>query len=362
MARSLKLSKHQEAALLPALKKVAPGTELRQALDDIVGGHTGALITIGDEHAVQALANGGFPLATDFTAGRLTELAKMDGAIIIDETVETILWANVHLSPDPTLPTSETGTRHRTAERVALQTKAMVISISQRRDVVALYMGDIKYVLEDVRITLGKANQAIQTLQKYRARMDQVGANLSMLEFEDVVTVNDVVQLLQRAEMVKRVANEVERYLLELGSEGHLVKAQLEELTAGVEEQRMMAVRDYVATPSKAKEARAVLDRMGPEEVLDPLAVAHALGFEGTLDVLDRPVHPRGFRLLRRIPRLPAGVVEKLVREFGRLDAIVAADIERLDQVDGVGTRRAEAIQAGLRRLREHSLLDRLNV
>lgn len=361
MARSLTLGKQQQAALMPALEKVAPGTELRQALDDIVSGRTGALITIGDETTVQAMANGGFRLKTPFTAPRLVELAKMDGAIVIDSDVATIIHANVHLSPDPTLLTKETGTRHRTAQRVARQSGALVISISQRRDVVALYVSDVKYVLEDVRITLGKANQAIQTLQKYKARLDQVGANLSMLEFEDVVTVNDVVQLLQRAQMVKAVATEIDRYLLELGAEGRLVRAQLVELTGGVEETRTMAIRDYAANRAGARDARVALDSMDPEELLDPLATAHALGFEGSVAVLDKPVHPRGFRLLRRIPRIPASVVEKLVGEFGRLDAILDADIEQLDNVDGVGTRRAEAIQAGLRRLREHSMLDRLN-
>lgn len=361
MAKTPRLGRQQEAIILPALEKCAPGTELRQALDDIVSGRTGALLTIGDVEAIQRLANGGFRIDAPFSAPRLTELAKMDGAIIIDEAGERILWANVHLSPDPRLVTSETGTRHRTAERVARQTRALVISISQRRDVVALYARDVKWVLEEVRIILGKANQAIQTLQKYRNRMDQMNASLSTLEFEDIVTVTDIVQLAQRSEMVKRVGREVERYLLELGSEGRLVRMQLEELLAGAEETRVMLVRDYTASPSVAREARARLSELDPEELLDPLMVAHAMGFEGSVAVLDKPVHPRGYRVLRRIPRIPASVVEKLVARFGRLDAILAADIDSLDKVDGVGTRRAETIQSGLRRLREHSLLERFS-
>lgn len=360
MARGIKLGKHQETYMVPALEKVAPGTELRQALDDIVGGHTGALVTIGDTEHVQRLANGGFRIDAPFTAQRLAELAKMDGAIILDDAVSRIIMANVHLSPDPALPSYETGTRHRTAERVARQTKSLVISISQRRDVVALYVRDVKWALEDVRIIVAKANQAIQTLSRYRSRMDQVGTSLSTLEFEDVVTVGDVASMLQRCEMVKRVAREIERYAAELGSEGRLVRMQLDELLAGVEETRVSVVRDYSVDPAKVKDVRAALETLSAETLLDPVEVAHALGFEGSTAVLDRPVHPRGYRLLKRIPRIPGSVTEKLVGEFGRLDAIIEADIDRLDRVEGVGARRAEAIQAGLRRLREHTLLERL--
>jgi len=346
--------------MVPVLEQIAPGTDLRQALDDIVSGRTGALLTIGDSDEIQRIANGGFKIDAPFTAQRLAELAKMDGAIILDDAVQRILYANVHLSPDPALPTTETGTRHRTAERVARQTKALVVSISQRRDVVTLYARDVKWMLEDVRVILAKANQAVQTLQKYRTRMDQVAASMSTLEFEDVVTVGDVAQMVQRTEMVKRVGSEIERYVVELGSEGRLVRMQLEELMAGVEETRVMLLRDYVRDTAKVREARAALADMSAEELLDALAVAHVLGFEGAIAILDRPVHPRGYRLLRRVPRIPSSVIEKLVGEFGRLDVIMGADIAELDRVEGVGRRRAEAIQTGLRRLRELSLLERL--
>lgn len=361
MPPRLGLARQQDALMIPAMTQVAPGTELRQALDDIVSGRTGALITIGDTDHVVRIANGGFPVDVPFTAQRLMELSKMDGAIILDQGVQRILWANVHLAPDPTIPSQETGTRHRTAERVARQTKALVISISQRRDMVSLYMRDFKSVLEDVRMILSKANQAVQTLEKYRNRMDQVGHALSRLEFEDVVTVADVAQMVQRSEMVKRVGREIERYVIELGAEGRLVRMQLEELLAGVEETRSMVIRDYIADPKKIREAKVCLEALDPDELLDALVVAHLLGYEGTVPILDKPVHPRGYRLLRRIPRIPSSVIEKLVGEFGRLDAIITADIEKLDRVEGVGAKRAEAIQAGLRRLREHSLLERLS-
>lgn len=360
MAATGKPARQQSTTLLPGLNRVAPGTELRQGLDDIVSGRTGGLITIGDTEHVLKIANGGFHIDAPFSAQRLSELAKMDGAIILDDAASRILYANVHLSPDPALPTIETGTRHRTAERVARQTHAMVLSVSARRDVVTLYLREVRWMMEDVRAVLAKANQAIQTLQKYRNRLDQIAAQLTTLEFEDVVTVDDVVQVVQRAEMVKRVGREIDRYLVQLGSEGRLVRLQLEELLSGVEEQRVMITRDYCADQASCRLARAALSELDSEELLDPMAIAHALGFEGTLAVLDRPVHPRGYRLLRRIPRVPSSVVEKLVGEFGRLDAILAAKLDQLDKVEGVGRRRAEAIQQGLRRLREHSLLERI--
>jgi diadenylate cyclase len=362
MPRSgVKLERQQAGLIVPALDRVAPGSELRQGLDDIVSGRTGGLITIGDTEHVLRIANGGFHIDAPFSAQRLSELAKMDGAIILDDAASRILYCNVHLSPDPALPTIETGTRHRTAERVARQTHAMVLSVSARRDVVTLYLRDIRWALEDVRVVLSKANQAIQTLQKYRNRLDQIAAQLTTLEFEDVVTVDDVVQMCQRAQMVKRVGSEIERYLVELGSEGRLIRLQLEELLSGVEEQRVMVTRDYCTDQATCRLARTALSELDSEELLDPLVVAHALGFEGTIAVLDKPVHPRGYRLLRRIPRVPAAVVEKLVGEFGRLDAILSAKPDQLDKVEGVGSRRAEAIQQGLRRLREHSLLERIS-
>lgn len=345
--------------VLSALERVAPGTELREALDYIIAANTGALLVIGDEPAVERISNGGFGLSAPFTPQRLFELAKMDGAIILDADCAIIVKANVHLVPDPSLPTSETGMRHRTAERVSRQTSALVISVSQRRDLVTLYASGEKVILEAIEVALAKANQALQTLQRFRVRLDEASARLTALEFEDAVTVDDVAGVLQAQLMVQRVAREVGRYVTELGSEGRLVGLQADELTAGVEEDHLMLLRDYVAEPGarRASVVRAVLAQSTREQVLDEVALAQTLGFAPSADVLEYHLQPRGYRLLRRIPMLPGTVANRLVERFGTLPGLLEASEAQLDDVDGVGARRARAIRDGMRRIREHSTL-----
>lgn len=343
--------------MLQALAAVAPGTPLREGLDHVISARTGALIVIGDERGVESISNGGFVIGVPYTPQRLFELAKMDGAIALDGGMRHILKANVHLVPDPAIPTSETGMRHRTAERVSLQTDALVISISQRRDVVSLYRRGKKVVLEDVEVVLAKANQALQTLERYRARFDEVAAHLTMLEFENVATLRDVANVVRRSEMVLRVAREVTRYVIELGEDGRLVRMQSEELTAGVDEDYTMLVRDYAVDPSMraAGRVRQKISSMKPEQLLDPLTIIHALGHSGGADLVEQRVRPRGYRVLRHIPSLPGAVANRVVDRFQTLSALLGASEQQLDDVEGVGARRAAAIIDGLRRLREHS-------
>lgn len=343
--------------MLQALAAVAPGTPLREGLDHVISARTGALIVIGDERGVESISNGGFVIGVPYTPQRLFELAKMDGAITLDRGMRHILKANVHLVPDPAIPTSETGMRHRTAERVSLQTDALVISISQRRDVVSLYRRGKKVVLEDVEVVLAKANQALQTLERYRARFDEVAAHLTMLEFENVATLRDVANVVRRSEMVLRVAREVTRYVIELGEDGRLVRMQSEELTAGVDEDYTMLVRDYAIDPSTraAVRVRQKISSMKPEQLLDPLTIIHALGHSGGPDLVEQRVRPRGYRVLRHIPSLPGAVANRVVDRFQTLSALLGASEQQLDDVEGVGARRAAAIIDGLRRLREHS-------
>lgn len=350
----------KEKKLTAVLEKIAPGTPLGTGLDQILRAKTGALIVIGDTANVAKIVNGGFPLDCEFTPLKLYELAKMDGAVILDEQVSRILLANVHLVPDSNLATTETGIRHRTAERVARQTKALVISVSQKREVVTVFLEDIKYPLEDIRVVLAKANQALQTLEKYRSRLDQVGSNLSALEFEDLVALVDVLTVIQRGEMVERIAHEIRRYISELGVEGRLLQMQLEELMGTVSDDALLVIKDYAADGRQADKIKGMLAALTSEALLDPMSVAGLLGYEsGSLNILDRSVHPRGYRLLKRIPRLPLKVVNKIVDRFNSLQAVVKASIEELDDVDGVGDVRARAIQDGLRRLKEYNLLER---
>jgi len=351
--------KRKPRTLLGTLEQIAPGTQLRQGVDHIISARTGALIVIGAVEHVMPLCDGGFHIDAPFNAQRLFELAKMDGAIILNEQIDRILWANVHLQPDASLPTTETGMRHRTAERVAKQTDALVISISQRRDVVSIYQDKQKWVLSDIPVLLDKANQAIQTLQRYRDRLDQVSSNLSALEFEDLVTLMDVVNVVQRGAMVQQVATEIERYISELGTEGRLVQMQLDELMVNVVDDAVMVVRDYVSAGTRPRDAIADLVALSNEELLDLLRVAKSLGYDGPMQILDQSVRPKGYRQLRRIPRLPVAVIERIVARFDSLQAIVAASADALDAVEGIGPRRAEAIRDGLAKLKEYNWLER---
>lgn len=349
----------REEEMHSALQFVAPGTPLRQALDNVIAGKTGALIAIGDETGVDSLSNGGFVIDASFTPQRLFELAKMDGAILLDAEATRIRRANVHLMPDPSLPTTETGMRHRTAERVSRQTQALVVSVSQRREVVTLYRNGERISLADIDVVLAKASQAVQTLERYRTRLTEVSAHLTELEFEDLATFGDVAVVLHRFEMLRRVGRELSRYIIELGTEGRLVRMQADELTAGAEDDFLMLVRDYMpdSGPRKAAAALTRIAALTPEQLLDPGALAVALGYAPKADIDEQHVRPKGYRLLHRVPLLPATVINRLVERFGSLKAILAATEQQLDDVDGVGARRARAISDGLRRMRERAVL-----
>jgi len=347
-------------ALLEALRMVAPGTPLRDGIDRILQANKGALIVVGDGPEVLSVCSGGFLLDAEFTPQRLSELAKMDGALILAADCSRVARGNVHLVPDPNIPTAETGTRHRTAERVARQIDVPVISVSEAMSVVTIYRDDSKYTLEPIPRVLAKANQALQTLERYKDRLDAVSGSLSALEVEDLVTVRDAVTVLQRAEMVRRISDEIEEYIIELGSEGRLVLLQLEELMGGVEDDRRLVAKDYfVETPDWELEGvMKRLAQLSTEELLDLKEVAAVLHLpQGT--GLDWSLQPHGYRLLHKIPRLPEIVADRVVARFHNLQKIMRASMKDLDDVEGVGETRARAIKEGLSRLAETSILDR---
>jgi diadenylate cyclase len=352
-----------ELLLRSTLAAVAPGTALRDALERILRGRTGALVVLGFDRAVEAMCTGGFALDVPFSATGLRELAKMDGAVVLDREATRILRCNVQLVPDPTIPTEESGTRHRTAERVAKQTGYPVISVSQSMRIIALYVAGRRYVLEDAAAILSKANQALATLERYKLRLDEVSGTLSALEIEDLVTVRDVAAVAQRLEMVRRIAGEIDGYVVELGTDGRLLSLQLDELIAGVETDRELIARDYL--PQVGRRTRTVddvltdLDQLSPVDLLDLGAVARTLGHHGSGDLLDTAVAPRGYRLLARVPRLPGTVVDRLVDHFGTLQKLLAAGIDDLQAVEGVGESRARTVREGLSRLAESSILER---
>jgi diadenylate cyclase len=347
--------------LLRTLRMLSPGSVLHEALESILRARTGALIVVGDSPEVLSLVNGGFHIDAEITAAALYELAKMDGALILSHDTKRILYANTHLTPDPSIPTRETGTRHRTAERIARQTGELVISISQRRNVITLYRGAMRYVMRDVGVILAKASQALATLERYKSVFKEALHNLSALEFEDLVTLSDVLTCVQRAQMVQRIAAEIGRYVAELGSEGRLVVMQLEELLMDMHDEDLLVVKDYAVDgrDENPDEVMAALRQWTSEELLDLALIAKALGIQKTAADLDTPMTPRGHRLLHKVPRLPEQVIANLVEHFGSLPEIIAASTEELDVVEGIGEVRARAIREGLRRLREQVLLER---
>lgn len=343
------------------LRMVAPGTGLREGLENILRARTGGLVVVGDTPEVMALVDGGFRIDSEFQPSHIYELAKMDGAIVLSSDLKRILYANAQLVPDPAIPSFETGIRHRTAERVARQTGELVIAISQRRNMVSLYKGTLRYVLRETATILTKANQALQTLERYKAVLDQALTNLSALEMEDLATAMDVSVVVQRTEMVRRIEAEVKRYIAELGSEGRLVSMQLEELVSNVALEGYLVLRDYLSDGSTATADAIVADLTAwtPDELLDLGSVGRLLGLAQGQAGLDQPVAPRGFRLLKKIPRVPMSVIENMVAEFGSLQRTVRATIEELDEVEGIGEVRAKNIKEGLKRLREQVMLER---
>ncbi|TEB08323.1 DNA integrity scanning protein DisA [Pelotomaculum schinkii] len=350
-----------EDRLLRVLRSVAPGRPLREGLENVLRAKNGGLIVLGENPEVMEITEGGFVINADFSPSNLYELAKMDGAIILSKDAKKILAANTQMIPSQNVPSSETGIRHRTAERVARQTGALVIAISQRRGIITIYKGTLKYVLRDLGVILTKANQAIQTLEKYRSVLDKFLVGLSVMEFQETVTLFDVAKAIQRVEMVLRVVKEIERYTTELGVEGRLITMQMEELVSNVEEEGLLIIQDY-ATTLADKTPAAILGVIGSwpaEDFLDLSLLARALGYPGSASILDQHVVPRGYRILQKVPRLPLPVIDNLVKTFGALNKILLATIEELDEVEGIGEVRARSIKEGLSRYRDLLLQDR---
>lgn len=356
--------KSPQKLILETLKILAPGTPLREGIDNILRAKTGALIVLGDGDGIKKILDGGFALNVDFSPFILYELAKMDGAIILSGDTKKILYANTQLVPDTSISSQETGTRHRSAERTAIQLKLPVICISERRNMISIYQGKEKIILDDVPSGLAKANQALQTLERYRQVYDQVINNLTTLELEDFVTLSDVITAIQRGCMVLKIQEEIERFIIELGKEGRLVKMQLEELVSFVEEEFNLLLRDYFIDKKKSGEIPAKeIKNLPQNQLFNSLQIADILGYGQTPEVLNNKVTPKGYRILKKIPRLsgtlPLAIIEKLVQTFGTLQGILQAIPSELDDVEGIGEIRAQAIYQGLKKMREQAVLGR---
>ena len=360
------MRKGKEDNITEILKLIAPGTPIRDGLENILRARTGALLLITDNTDVlKEVVDGGFVINEDYTSSKLYELAKMDGAIVLSGDLKKILYANAQLIPSHEIATLETGTRHRTAERTAKQTGELVISISQRRSIITVFKGNDRYILEDTDAVLNKANQAIQTLEKYKKVFDNKLSILNEYEFNDIVTLENVIVAIQRAEMVMKIVEEIQRQIYELGNDGRLVKMQLEELIGGLEKEETLIIKDYIV-PGKGRNKRTVegvissLEELSYEDLAKEAVIAKLLGYE-TFDNYDEVgVYTKGYRILNKIPRMPSNIVENLVEAFKSFQHILAADIESLDEVDGIGEIRARTIKQSLKRMQEQFVFDNL--
>ncbi|NGP46720.1 DNA integrity scanning protein DisA [Bacillaceae bacterium SIJ1] len=352
-------SKERASSLKRKLSFVAPGTPLREGIDHVLKANTGGLIVVGYNDTMKGLMDGGFRMDYAFTPSALYELSKMDGAIVLTDDGGRILYANTQLSPAPSIGTSETGMRHRTAERVAIETGKLVIAISQRRQVITLYQGVEKYVLRDIGIILTKANQAMQTLEKYKVVLEQAMTNLSALEFEGMVTYADVLLMLHRIEMLMQIKNEMTEYVMELGEEGRLVRLQLKELLSVIEKEVIAFIQDYCNAHDT--EAQHIMDRLQEgkrTQLMMEQALAKLMHFPAVPD-RSKVITPRGYRILLKVPRLPAASARAIARRFQDLNQIIQMPKEKFTQVEGIGEVRAKNIIKGLERLREQVMLDR---
>ena len=356
----MRLSK--ETNTIEILKLIAPGTEIREGLENILKAKTGALIVIGDSKEVLDIVDGGFSINEDYTSSRLYELAKMDGAIVLSKDLKRILFANAQLIPNASIPTRETGTRHRTAERTAKQTKELVISISQRRNIITIFKGEFRYVLEDTDKILAKANQALQTVEKYKKVFDEKLSILNEYEFNDIVTLENVITAIQRAEMVMKMVEEVQKNITELGEEGRLVQMQLDELIGGLEKEELLIIKDYIA-PGKKRTPDKVLNELMNlqyEDLMSSQIIAKLLGYEIFDNYDEVGVYTKGYRILNKIPRMPNNIVENLTKKFKSFQHILSADIPELDEVDGIGEVRARTIKQSLKRMQEQFVFDNM--
>ncbi len=356
------MKKQKEDNITSVLKLIAPGTPIRDGLENILRAKTGALLLITDNNEViKEIVDGGFVINEEYTSSKLYELAKMDGAIVLSGDMKKILYANTQLIPEHEIQTTETGTRHRTAERTAKQTGELVISISQRRNIITVFKGNDRYVLEGTDVVLNKANQAIQTLEKYKKVFDNKLNILNEYEFNDIVTLQNVLLAIQRAEMVMRIVEEIQSQIYELGDDGRLVKMQLEELIGGLEKEESLIIKDYMVR--KKTEPDDILDELKEleyEEILKESSIAKLLGYEYFDNYDEVAVYPKGYRILSKVPRMPTNIVENLVDSFKSFQHILAADIESLDEVDGIGEVRARTIKQSLKRMQEQFVFDNI--
>ena len=333
------------------LLQITPGTPLREGVYNIIDAGIGALIVVGMDEAVEKMLDGGFYINCEYTPERIFELAKMDGAIIVDEECKTIIYANVHLQVDRKYSSEESGTRHRTAQRAGKQTNKLVIAVSERRKTISLYKGEMRYKLKDMSEIMNEASQALKTMERYRYVLDKSLANLTILELDDIVTIYDAALVLQRFEMMMRIEEELKGYVLELGVEGRLIELQLEDLAQDIHVEMLEFLSDYKSEDVEYESILAQLREFNNTELLEIENFASVLGYKKSYSSLDNKISPKGYRILGKISKLTKKDIEKLVSNYGELSSIQEAPIEELSDTK-LSKLKIKAIKNGLKRLK----------
>ncbi len=340
---------------LEMLSLLAPGTRLREGIDNILDGEMGALIVIGYDDEIEKIMDGGFEINCDFTPEKLFELAKMDGAIIVDSDISKIHYANVHLQPAIHFTTNESGTRHRTAQRTAKQMNRVVIAISERKKVATIYNGDITHRLRGITDLMEEATQGLNTLERYRLILDKALGNLTILELDDLVTLYEVTIILQRFEKVTRIYKEIENYIIELGVDGRLVRLHLNDLIQDVEEEKANFLRDYWNENNEEFELEEVLSRLSKlsdEDLKEFEKLSAILDYGKTYSILGNKVSPKGYRVLHKISKLTRKDIEKIIDMCENLSTIQEATEDDLLEIKGMSKLKVKAIKNGLNRLK----------
>lgn len=344
---SIPEKKEEILDIFEILKIVSPGTSLRIALDDVLRAEQGALIVVMNDK-VASLMEGGFKVNCSFTPQRLTEFAKMDGAVVLSEDLKKILYVNVLMIPDPNIPTNETGTRHKAAERTAKQAGTLAIAVSERRKKITVYCSEMRYVLKNTEEILRRATETLQILEKQREVYDDLLTNLNVLEVTGLVSLSDVCNILQRTEMINRIEDTIRKSIVELGRDGSIIKMRLKELTRGIDKTEQMIVKDYASKPEKVKQLTSDISF---DDLLDTEGVSKLLFNRDSSEA----VHPKGYRLLAR-----AGLSEQdiglLASYFSDLNAVLNASIDEIDKAFKNRTF-SEKFQQDLLALRENIMV-----
>lgn len=342
--------------LFAVLKLLSPGTYLREGIDYIIQSKTGGLIVLGDTPEILDLTEGGFQINCPYTPTSLYELAKMDGAIILSEDTKRIVRANVTLRTNPTIPSNETGLRHRSADKFARQSEHVVLAVSRSRNTLTLYFKDQHYIFRERPTLLSGANQTMLVLTRYLKALHNAIAILNWAELSGNATLADVVSAIQLSERARRAEQELEYYRIELGTQAQSLQYVIPELTTEIEN-GLLVIKDYYhESLCDASKAFGTISGLDAHSLADQSNISEALGYSRDVRNTFEVLEPRGYRMLSQVPRIPVSIVENIVRKFKTLDRVNTAAIGELQAVDGVGKARASTIKNTLSHIKSTSV------